>query len=134
MFNLSSHTLRENLNPVLMIRSIFLWLMAETSLPCQARDIHTPAVAWQGSRKTFSHHCPFNNHIRCPSSLRSWNHNLLIHTVQHIWRSFTQGCRDVPTTSIVPRPFPCSLLPFFLSDSTLAAAYRAASLGIPHLS
>lgn len=54
MFNLSSHTVRGNLIPALMIQSIFLWLRANPFLLCQAWNIHTPAVAWQGSRKSSS--------------------------------------------------------------------------------
>lgn len=37
-----------------MIWSIFVWLRAKPSLLCQAWSIRTPAVAWQGSRKSFS--------------------------------------------------------------------------------
>lgn len=112
-----------------MIQSIFLWLRANPSLLCHAWNIHTPAVAWQGSRKSFSLLLllPLNNQTRCPSSVL-YAAGITI-WLQHMWRNFY--LREI----LVCRQLLLSILSFFspLSDSTLAAAYWAASLSIPEI-
>lgn len=47
-------TARGDLVQTLMIQSIFAWPRAKPSLLCRPWNIHTPAVAWHDSRKSFS--------------------------------------------------------------------------------